>query len=168
MVRLPWQKEDGDQDWESAEDVGEDPDGERGESAEDVGENPDGEWGGSGGDAGDDPDDESLVSCNCQDGTIAVHEDQVRIERTPRSKFDDKRIPMDEISGVEHSTGIVIGYIQVKQVGFEHSDGGLLSSPVDANTLHFGHGVRDCATEARDAILERAGGDAGVAFDTAD
>jgi len=133
MVRLPWQKEDGDQDWESADD-GEDSD-------------------------------EPLVSCDCQDGTISVHEDQVRIERTSRSKYDDKRIPMDGIVGVEYSTGIVIGYIQIEQTGVENSDGGVISSPVDENTLHFGHGVRDCAGEARDAILERAAGDAAVERD---
>ena len=149
MVRLPWQKEDGDQDWESAEDDGEDLDGEGGESADDAGKDSD----------------EPLVSCDCQDGTISVHEDQVQIERTSRSKYDDKRIPMDRIAGVEYSTGIVIGYIQIEQTGVENSDGGVISSPVDENTLHFGHGVRDCAGEARDAILERAAGDAAVERD---
>ena len=149
MVRLPWQKEDGDQDWESTDDDGEDLDGEGGESADDAGTDSD----------------EPLVSCDCQDGTISVHEDQVRIERTSRSKYDDKRIPMDGIVGVEYSTGIVIGYIQIEQTGVENSDGGVISSPVDENTLHFGHGVRDCAGEARDAILERAAGDAAVERD---
>jgi hypothetical protein len=165
MVRLPWQKDDGDQNWESVEDAREDPDVEGGGSGGDVGENPDGEWGES---DGEDPDDESLVSCNCQDGTISVHEDRVLIERTSRSKYDDKQISMDEIVGVEYSTGFVIGYIQVEQAGVESSDGGVISSPVDENTLHFGYGVRDCASEARDAILERAAGDAAVEFDTVD
>jgi len=159
MVRLPWQKKSGDQSEEPAGTAPEDAAGDAAGTA-------------AGDEAGDgnggDPDDESLVSCNCQDGTIAVYEGRVEIERTSRSKFDDKTIPMGEISGVGYSTGIVIGYIQIEQAGFENSDGGFLSSPVDANTLHFGHGVRDCASEARDAILERAGGDAGVAFDTVD
>lgn len=167
MVRLPWRKTSGDQSGESAGTAPEDAAGDAaGTAPEDAAGTAAGDEAGEGDGNGGDPDDEPLVSCNCQDGTISVYEDRVGIERTSRSKFDDKVIPMDEISGVGYSTGIVIGYIQIEQAGFENSDGGFLSSPVDANTLHFGHGVRDCASEARDAILERAGGDAGVEFDT--
>jgi len=98
-----------------------------------------------------------LVSCRCQDGTLFVYEDHVHINRTSFSKFADKSIGMEEIGDAEYSGGIVIGYIQIQQTGVEPHEGGRFSSPVDENTLHFGWRQRDCAQDARDAILERAG-----------
>ena len=56
------------------------------------------------------------------------------------------------------ATGLTIGYLQVERAGVEGDTAGLLSDPVDEGTVHFGRGQRDCAREARDAILERAGG----------
>jgi hypothetical protein len=116
-----------------------------------------------------DPDDEDegtpgdldvapVVDCSFQDGTLLVYEDHVHIERPDRSRFDDRTVPMDEITGVEFDSGITIGYLQVRQVGFESDSPGFLSDPVDANTVHFGRTERGCATDARDAILERATG----------
>jgi hypothetical protein len=99
-----------------------------------------------------------VVVCEFQDGTIAVYDDRVVIERVSRSKFDDRTIPLEEVTGVDYSKGITIGYLQVQQTGFDASSGGLLSDPVDENTVHFGRDGRDCASEARDAILERASG----------
>lgn len=108
---------------------------------------------------GDDaPHADAIVACTFQDGTIAVYDDRVVIERVSRSKFDDRTIPVDEITGVDHQKGITIGYLQVQQTGVEATSGGLLSDPVDSNTVHFGRGNRDCAKRARDAILERADG----------
>jgi hypothetical protein len=101
---------------------------------------------------------DALVVCEFQDGTLAVYEDRVVIERVSRSKFDDRTVPLEEVTGVDYAKGITIGYLQVQQVGLEATSGGLLSDPVDANTVHFGRGDRDCAEAARDAILERAGG----------
>jgi hypothetical protein len=105
-----------------------------------------------------DPHADALVVCEFQDGTIAVYDDRVVIERVSRSKFDDRTIPFEEVTGVDYSKGITIGYLQVQQTGFDASSAGFLSDPVDENTVHFGRGDRDCASEARDAILERAGG----------
>jgi hypothetical protein len=102
--------------------------------------------------------DEAIVVCRCQDGTLVVYEDRVVIERARRSKFDDTTVPFEEISGVDYAGGIAIGYIQLEVVGVAPDAGGLLSSPVNERTLHFGGGGRDCAKQARDAILERARG----------
>jgi hypothetical protein len=99
---------------------------------------------------------EALVSCDFQDGTLSVYEDRIHIERVSRSKFGDKWIAMNQVRGVEHSDGIVIGYLQIQQVDFDGDEAGFLSSPVDENTIHFGHGRRDCAEQARDAIREQA------------
>lgn len=99
---------------------------------------------------------EPVVSCSFQDGTIRVYEDHVHIERPDRSRFEDRTVPMDKITGVEFSGGITIGYLQVRQRGFDHDSPGLLSDPIDANTVHLGRTERGCATDARDAILERA------------
>jgi len=63
---------------------------------------------------------------------------------------------MNQVRGIDHSDGIVIGYLQIEQVDFDGDEAGFLSAPVDENTLHFGHGRRDCAEQARGAILERA------------
>lgn len=99
-----------------------------------------------------------IATCNCQDGTLFVYEDHAYIERSKRSKFDDRTIPMDEVRDVTYAGGLVIKYIQIHQSGVENDEGGFLRSPVDVNTLHFGRGVRDRAQEAKDAILEHAGG----------
>ena len=52
---------------------------------------------------------DAAVVCRLQDGTLAVYEDRVVIERVGRWKFDDKTIPADEIYGVDYSEGITIG-----------------------------------------------------------
>lgn len=96
-----------------------------------------------------------LVACEFQDGTLYVYEDQLFIERTARSKFDDKWIALDQVTEVRYASRFIIGYIQITQLDFENSEGGRLSSPVGENTLHFGHGKRSCAQRARDEILER-------------
>lgn len=100
---------------------------------------------------------EPLVTCILQGGTLSVHDDRVSIERSSASMFDDKRIPMEEIRGVEFTAGITTGHIQIRQAGVEPDEAGLLSHPVDENTLYFSRLRRDCAERARDAILERAG-----------
>jgi len=108
-----------------------------------------------------DPDErrsDARVVCEFQDGTLCVYDDRVVIERVDRSRFDDKTIPAEEISGVDLSKGITIGYLQIEQVGVAVDEGGLLSDPVNENTLHFGRGDRDCATEARTEILSIARG----------
>jgi hypothetical protein len=109
-------------------------------------------------DAADDPHDDAVVVCRCQDGTLAVYEDRVVVERVARSRFDDRTIRYDEISGVDYAGGLTIGYIQLELVGVDPDPGGLLSDPVNDRTLHFGRGGRACAKRARDAILERARG----------
>jgi len=118
-------------------------------------------WGGDGdatvGEPSDDHPDAVLV-CEFQDGTLAVYEDRVVIERVDRSKFEDRTIPADEITGVDHEPGITVGYFQIEQSGVPVDSGGMLSDPVNPNTLHFTRGSRDCAKRARDAILERARG----------
>jgi len=108
--------------------------------------------------AGDDDHAEALVVCRFQDGRLAVYADRVVIERARRSRFDDKTIPIDEIEDVTLTNGLVVGYLQIEQVGVEPDSGGLLSSPIDENTLHFGHGGRDCASTARTEILAHTGG----------
>ena len=100
-------------------------------------------------------DEDPIVSCEFQDGTLSVYEKLLHIERHSGSKFDDKWIAMNQVRGVTYVENIVIHYIQIEQVDFENSTGGMFSSPVDENTLHFGHGKRACAKRARDAILER-------------
>jgi len=99
-----------------------------------------------------------IVTCDCQGGTLSVYEDRVIINRSKRSMHDDKTIPMDEIDGIEYSSGITTGHIQVQQVGMDNDEPGWFSHPVDENTLYFPWGGRDCAKRARDAILERASG----------
>ncbi|PSQ21083.1 hypothetical protein BRD01_12860 [Halobacteriales archaeon QS_8_65_32] len=127
MVKLPWNRDDG-------EPTGTDPAAEHADAHADA-----------------------VVVCEFQDGTLAVHDDRVVIERVPRSKFDDKTIPVDELRGVDYSAGITIGYIQIEQAGVAVDSGGLLSDPINENTLHFGRGDRDCAENARDAIAARVG-----------
>ncbi|MFD1684815.1 hypothetical protein [Halobellus litoreus] len=101
---------------------------------------------------------EATLICEFQDGTLIVYDDRVYIERVERSRFDDKTIPADEILGVDLSKGLTIGYLQIEQTGVPVDSGGLLSDPVNANTLHFGRGGRDCASDARTEILSIARG----------
>lgn len=100
---------------------------------------------------------QAVVACEFQDGLLAVYEDELVIERVPRSRFWDKSIPIDAVSGVEYSGGITIGYLQIRQHGVEADEAGMLSDPVDENTLHFTRGERACAERARDAIREAVG-----------
>ncbi|MFC6940393.1 DUF4429 domain-containing protein [Salinirubellus sp. GCM10025818] len=99
---------------------------------------------------------EPLVSCRMQGGTLSVHADHVSIERSSASMFEDKRIPMGEIRGVDLSPGILTGHIQIRQAGVEPGEAGFLSHPVDENTLYFPRLRRGCAERARDAVLDRA------------
>jgi len=101
---------------------------------------------------------DAVVACEFQDGTMAVYEDEVVVDRPRRSKFVDTTIPAAEITGVDYSEGITVGYLQVEQAGVKVDRGGMFSDPINRNTVHFGRGQRECAREARDAILERAGG----------
>jgi hypothetical protein len=101
---------------------------------------------------------DATLICEFQDGTLILYPDHVRIERVDRSRFDDKSIPADEITGVDLSKGITIGYSQIEQRNVTVDSGGLLSDPVNENTLHFGRGGRDCAGEARTEILSIARG----------
>jgi hypothetical protein len=113
---------------------------------------------GDGEDDGEVTHDDAIVVCAFQDGTIAVYEDRVVIERVKRSRFDDKTLAFESVVGVDYSEGITIGYLQVEEVGVEPDRGGLLSDPVNENTVHFGRADRGCAQRARDAITERAAG----------
>lgn len=101
---------------------------------------------------------DAVTVCEFQDGTLAVYPDRVELHRVDRSRFDDRTIPAEEITGVDFSTGITIGYIQIEQVDVPADSGGLLSDPVNANTLHFSRGSRECASEAREEILAHARG----------
>jgi len=101
------------------------------------------------------PEAEPVITCEFQDGTLSVFEEQLFIERTERSTFSEKQIALAQVTDVRYASRLVIGYIQIAQQGFENSEGGRLSAPVDENTLHFGHGKRACAERAREAILER-------------
>lgn len=100
----------------------------------------------------DDVDAEPLIVCEFQDGTLYVYPDHVYIARSSHSTFEDKAIARSEITDVTYSKGS-ISYLQLEQVDFENDDGGLLSSPVDENTLHFGRGGRECAQQAREELL---------------
>ncbi|WP_049900583.1 hypothetical protein [Halococcus agarilyticus] len=113
------------------------------------------ETGEDGTDSVDDHADAAVV-CKFQDGTLTVYEDRVVIERVGRSTFDDETIPAAEIQGIDYSEGITIGYLQVEQTGVEIDVGGLLSDPVNENTVHFDRGNRECARTARDEILSLA------------
>lgn len=101
---------------------------------------------------------DAMVVCEFQDGTLAVYADRVVIERVSRSNFEDRTIPTTEITGVDFDSGITIGYIQIEQVNVPVDSGGLLSDPVNPNTVHFDRSGRKCARKARDAILEHAQG----------
>lgn len=97
-----------------------------------------------------------IVSCTFQDGTLSVYAEQLHIDRPDASDFSNKWISLNQVTGVTVERRFVIHYIQIHQIDFDHNEGGILSTPVDENTLHFGGGKRDCATRARDVILERA------------
>jgi hypothetical protein len=114
---------------------------------------------GDDGEDGEDPDEEGepLVSCTLQGGTLSIYADRVSIERSGASMFEDKRIPMAEIRGVDFTAGITTGHIQIRQTGVDPDEAGFLWHPVDENTLYFSRMRRGCAERARDAILERAG-----------
>lgn len=101
----------------------------------------------------------AIATCKLQGGTLTVFEDRVEIERSGSSMFEDKTIPMTDIRGVEYSSGLVTGHIQLQLVSMEPATGGFLRHPVDENTLYFGRSNRDCAAEVRDAIIERAAGE---------
>jgi hypothetical protein len=121
----------------------------RGSDGDETDDHPDGTG------EGDHPD--ALVVCSFQDGTIAVYEDRVVVDRPGRSRFDDVSIPLAEVVDVDYEEGITICYLQVERAGVDPDPGGLMSDPVNERTVHFGRGSRDCARRARDAILERAG-----------
>jgi len=115
-------------------------------------------WGSRGDDApGPNEHAAAVVACEFQDGTLAVYEDELVIERVPRSRFSDKTIPLDAVTGVEYDGGITVGYLQIQQRGVEADGAGMFSDPVDENTLHFTRGDRACAERARDAIREAVG-----------
>jgi hypothetical protein len=145
MVRLPWRRGDPEGDEEGATSDGRATDADAGAD-----------------DEGDGDGDGPLVRCEFQDGTVSVHADRVRIERPARSRFDDRTVPMEEVEGVNLETGGSVGHLQVVQRGVEPDAGGFLSDPVDPNTVHFTRSGRECAREARDAVLARAGAGAGA------
>lgn len=99
-----------------------------------------------------------VVTCTLQGGELSVHEDRIVIERSGASIHEDKTIPLAEVRDVNFSPGLLSGHLQIVQAGLEPAEGGLLSKPVDENTLYVPRGERPCARRARDAILERAGG----------
>lgn len=105
-------------------------------------------------DAGQDVD--AIVSCSFQGGTISVFEDHIDIDRSSASMFDDKTLAFAEVEGVEYERGLMTGHLQVLEAGVEPASGGLLSHPVDENTLYVPRSNRDCARRVRDAIIERA------------
>lgn len=98
--------------------------------------------------------DEAILTCKFQDGTLYVFEDILCIERPGRSKFSEKWIALNQVRGVNYERRLVISYLQIDQVDFQPSEEGLISTPVDENTLHFGRGKRECAQRATDQILE--------------
>lgn len=162
MVEFPWSRDDtGDSPEEFDEDSS-------GASGPDTGDAPGAETGDQGAVSESDrnrqgdgepvesvPDEAATVTCEFQDGTLRVFDDVLCIERPGRSKFSDKWIALNQVRGVNYQRRLVISYLQIEQVGFQLSDEGILSTPVDENTLHFGRGKRDCAQRATDEILDR-------------
>ena len=96
-----------------------------------------------------------LVSCEFQDGSVFVYEDGIYIDRPSMSKFDGKWIEMTQVEGVTVERKLTIRYLQIQQDAFAHSTGGLVTTPVDENTVHLGRGKRDCAHRAKRAIRDR-------------
>ena len=99
---------------------------------------------------GDDHD--ALVECAFQDGTLRVYDGRIEIERPGRSRHDDTTIELDDVLDVRYEKGLTIGYLQIEQRGVPPDSAGVLSDPVDKNTVHFGRRQRDCAQRAREAI----------------
>ncbi|MES3517667.1 MAG: hypothetical protein PPP58_08395 [Natronomonas sp.] len=97
---------------------------------------------------------DAIVVCAFQDGTLRVYENRIQIERAAASTFTDKEISMERIESVTYSKRLVISYLQIEERGFENDTGGVLSTPVDENTLHFGRGKRSCAKRAEEAIQD--------------
>ena len=112
---------------------------------------------GANGVAGDEG--EPLVTCEFKRAKITVFADRVVVERAGGSLFDDVTVPMAEIEGVDYSSGVLTGHLQVRRAGADLDDGRRLSHPVDAYTLHFSRSDRPCAERAHDAILEHCGGE---------
>ncbi|SHG99335.1 hypothetical protein [Halobaculum gomorrense] len=100
-------------------------------------------------------DESPILSCDLQGGTLSVYETEVRIDRSGASMFEDKTLPMADIRDVVYDPGFLSGHLQLVEAGVEPAEGGLLSHPVDENTLYFPRTGRKCARRARDAILER-------------
>ncbi|SNR52151.1 hypothetical protein [Halorubrum vacuolatum] len=107
----------------------------------------------------DTPSGESIVECQFQNGSISVYDTYLTIERAKGSNYENKRIEMNEIYDVTHTSGIITGHIQIHQHGVEPDAGGFFTHPVDENTLYFQRAKRSCAEQARDAIIERMAGD---------
>lgn len=102
---------------------------------------------------------EPLASCAFHGSTIEVYRDRVCIERSKRSGFAGKEIPMAEIRDVRYSPGLVSGYLQIDSEGVDLDGTALFTHPVDENTVHFPRNGRSCATRVRDEILQRMAGD---------
>ncbi len=96
-----------------------------------------------------------VVACSFQDGTVFVYEDGLYIDRPPRSTFQEKWILTDQISDVVLDSKLTVHYLQIRQQEASHDVGGLFSTPVDENTVHFGRGKRDCAKRAKTAIRDQ-------------
>lgn len=103
-------------------------------------------------DAATDP----VATLEAKGGSMSVYADRIEITRSSGSMFEDKQIPLTEVDAVVYERGVFTGHVQVRQRGVEADTGGLLSHPVDENTLHFPRRERETARELRDAILERA------------
>lgn len=98
---------------------------------------------------------DAIVTCSFQDGSLSVFDDAIEIERPGRSRHDDKTIQLADVLDVHYEKGLTIGYLQIEERGVPPDSAGLLSDPVDENTLHFGRRQRDCAQRAREAIERR-------------
>ena len=101
---------------------------------------------------------DAVEVCEFQDGTLAVYEDRVLIDRSPHSSFDDLSVPVERLFDVDFDEGIAIGYLQLELTDTPADTGGFMSAPVNERTLHFGRRQRPAARQARDALVERAEG----------
>ncbi len=97
----------------------------------------------------------SIASLESKGGTIDVYDGRIQIERTSRSMFESKEIPLTDVIGVEYSNGFLTGHLQVLQADLQRDFPGFISHPIDENTLHFPRSHRDGAHSVRDAITER-------------
>ena len=102
----------------------------------------------------DDPE-EAVATLDAKGGTVEVFAETVQIQRSSRSMFESKAIPLEEVTDVEYSDGFLTGHLQLRQTGVDSDGVGLISHPIDENTLHFPRTERDAAHGVRDAILER-------------